>query len=56
MAKKKTAVATITYCGPGVYTYDRGKGMLRPGWSATVALPLADHWQVLLEAGKATLS
>lgn len=56
MAKKKGAVATITYSGDGIYTYEAGKGMLRPGESATVALPLADHWKVLLDKGQASLS
>ncbi|MBN1630660.1 MAG: hypothetical protein JW990_12915 [Thermoleophilia bacterium] len=55
MARKKET-ATITYTGSGVYTYDKGKGVLRPGESATVTVPLADHWQVLLRAGHAGLS
>jgi len=56
MAKKKTTLVTITYCGEGIYTYDGGQGVLRPGEAAQVPMPLADHWRVLLEAGKATLA
>ncbi|MBN1319945.1 MAG: hypothetical protein JXA87_03800 [Thermoleophilia bacterium] len=54
MAKK--AQVTITYTGPGVYTYDAGKAILRPGESALAKTPLASHWKALLASGKATAS
>lgn len=55
MAKKKETI-TLTYIGPGLYTYDSGKGILRYGDSVTVPTPLAKHWQVLLDAGEAIAS
>jgi hypothetical protein len=56
MAKRKTAFATITYTGGGLYSYDGGKGSLRYGETVTVSLPLAPHWQVLIDRGEASLS